>query len=206
MSTTFIRLWGGRLAAQEQTVQHHAGQHVEDEVEVDVVADLAARQGAVEQQAVHRDARRHERALEGGGQVGVEVHGGDEAGQQVDGHLVAEPALVARHGEQVTAQGAGVGHGERGAVVGPHHDVDHQVALVGPPPVQRGLADVRRRGEGVHRQPVVPHLAQQQQRGVEDLGLALTRDAGAGRRLPARPGGVALGDGGHLSDPLGTPG
>ena len=55
--------------------------------------------------------------------------------------------------------------------------------LLGPAAVERGLARLGLGGDGVHGQPVVADPAEQVERGVEDLRLALALDAGAARTV-----------------------
>ena len=92
------------------------------------------------------------------------------------------PALGAGLGDEVAAQGAGVG-----VAVGldPDHQlegVDDEVDLARPAAVEGGLRRLGRAGDGVEVEPVVAHVGQRLERGLEDLPLAVALDAGTGAR------------------------
>ena len=64
-------------------------------------------------------------------------------------------------------------------VLGAHHRVDDEAGLVGPAAVEGRLAGPGAAGDGVHGQSVVADVEQQLERGLEDLVLAVTLDAGS---------------------------
>src|SRR4051794_31165037 len=187
-------LASGLLAAQEDAVQDDAGQHVEDQVEVDVGAQLAAGTGPLEQLARRPQPGPQERLLEGSGEVGVVVQGGDQGGHQLDRQLVEQAARATGGREQVAAQRPCLRWGTGEAAVRTVNGVHDQPRLAAPAPVQGGLAGVRGRRDAVHRESVVAGLAEQDERGVEDLCLALALDPRAcgwggtrGSALTGRP-------------------
>jgi len=91
-------------------------------------------------------------------------HHGQELSRQVPGQDL-------KHCGQVAPQtpGIGLGHQPPGHV--PVHGGPHQLRFARPPPVDRRFAGMRPRRDGIHRHPLVAHLAKQDDDGRQDRAL-----------------------------------
>ncbi len=155
-------------------------------VEVGVGADLTALSGVLEDGAGGLELRGQEPLVDAARQLWLAVDDGEQGAPRADDDLVVEAPVGARLGEQVAAQAPGVGVLLGGAVDEQADGVDDEVALVRPAPVERRLGRPGGGGDGVEREPVVAGLAQDVDRRLEDLDLAVAGDARAAR-VCARP-------------------
>jgi hypothetical protein len=101
------------------------------------------------------------------GELGIPHDLAEQSAQQIAGRSGHRGREVAQHGEDVGAQGAGVGHVD-GAQAAGRASVDDEVGATGPAPVQGGLPGAGSRGHAFHGQCGVADLGEFLQGGGED--------------------------------------
>ena len=159
-----------RPAGDQQPVEDHRRQQVAEQVEVGAVGELPASLGALEHGLERLLAVGDEAGAERRRQLRVVMHRAEHAEHLAQLAPVALGHHPGRQHPQVTADAAGVdlvGVLDGRAV----QRRDHQVRLVRPPPVHRGLARPRPVGHRVDGQVVVADLGEQLQRRLEQRRL-----------------------------------
>jgi hypothetical protein len=142
----------------------------------DLRIDFAASHRAIQDALQCHDLGLDQRLVEHPCQVGVLIHGVEKSAHQT-GVLLAATGHLAHDLAQIAGQRAGVDlrHGGRLACL---QGGNHQFRLALPLPVQRGLAGMGARRDGVHRQRVVADLAQQLDDGRVEFSLPFRAEPG----------------------------
>ena len=107
----------------------------------------------------------------GGGQAGVGQQSGEAGGGGDGDEGGAGFAQGGQQGEQVAAQGAGVGDLDRVGAAVVLDRGEHELVLVGPAAVEHGDPGVGAGGDGLHRQAGEADLDQLVPGGVEQRGF-----------------------------------
>ena len=136
----------GLEAHHEGAVQEDPGQRGADDLEVEVVVDLAALDRAVVDGAGDLDLGGDELLAEDRRELGVGHQGGDHGAEGVRRGALGDAVRAAEGGHQVTAQRAGVVVLDHRCLLGAHDGVDDQALLGVPAAVERGLAGARLAG------------------------------------------------------------
>ena len=119
------RVVGGE-AHHEGAVQQDPGQRRADHLEVDVVPDLAAGLGPLVDLGRDGELRRDEALAELRGELGVAGERGDDGTEGTGARVAGRPLGSAEGGEQVAAQGAGVGQLDVRGTLGAQQCVDRR--------------------------------------------------------------------------------
>ncbi len=143
----------GRVSEESAEVKR-AGQHVQDQLYVEVIPDFSAFPRACKRRAHRLASRGQYLLLDDGRQFRILPHLSDESRQRLP-QRSAEGIPQSLYGElKITLQTSGV----RSGVISEFRDhrVDHQVAFIWPTAIETGTSTLNVAGDTVYGHPPIP--------------------------------------------------